>query len=123
MARSSNMRKVLFVILLSLLLGSCASSRVTRVGASFNESEIVLNLTSAALLGHGYVAGDWVGVEADNILIRARVSDERSDAYPTLLVGGEHVILHIPAQSAVLGPYKKDISGSLHVGGTFVFTL
>ncbi|NLZ77116.1 MAG: hypothetical protein GX911_04025 [Spirochaetales bacterium] len=117
------MRRILLVVLLILPLVSCVSNRVTRVGADCEESEILLDLSSAAFLGHGYVAGDWVAVEADGILIRARVSEEPSATYPTLLVGGEHVILHIPAQSAVLGPYKKDVSGSLHVGGTFVFTL
>ena len=123
MAHISNMRKILLMILLSMLLVSCASSRPARVGATFKENEIVLDLSSAAFLSHGYVAGDWIGVEADNMLIRARVSDERSNQYPTLLVGGENVVLHIPGNTAVLGPYKKDVSESIHVGGTFVFTL
>ncbi len=123
MAHLSSMRKILVLILISTLLVSCASTRTTRVGALLESSEVVLEVSSAKFLSHGYIVGDWVGVETDNVLIRARVSTERSSEYPTLIVSGEKVILHLPATSAVLGPYKKNVSGSVHVGGTFVFTL
>ena len=120
----SNMRKVFLLLLIGVLLVSCASTRTTRVGATAEATEIVLNLLSASFLDHGYVIGDWIGVEADNFLIRARISKSPSAQYPTLVVGGENLVLHLPPDSVVLGPFKnKNVHGSVHLGGTFVFTL
>ncbi|MFA5699291.1 MAG: hypothetical protein WC954_06120 [Sphaerochaeta sp.] len=124
MERLSSMRKILIILFASLVLVSCASTRTTRVGAISEPSDIILDLPSSTFLSHGYLLGDWLGVEAENMLIRARVTEAPSSQYPTLVVSGEHVVLHIPADSVILGPFKnKNVSGNVHLGGTFVFTL
>lgn len=131
------MRKVYIVTILTslLLLASCTTTQKAKpISLGVTEKPVTemltISLSETELLEAGYTYGEWVLLEIEGIVLKAKIATAPAAGVSTLVPRQHSSTLYAPTAikeggKGLMVPYREPSgpSSSVSFSGSFVFTL